>query len=203
MKALQINFFRAICSIAIGILLVMYPTDTVSWVTIAIGILFLISGAISIIAYYVAKHSTEGGGHPLFPIVGIGSAVLGIAVIIFHSSVISIMGYILGAILILGALNQIIELLFATARYGKVNIWYWVCPIVVLAIGILAIVKPEMMFSSQILILGLCLLLYGLTEVVNGIRIYTAMRKSEKLKVKSEKAEAVEIEAEEVKLIEE
>ena len=178
MKTLQINFFRAICSIAVGILLVMYPEDTASWITIAIGVLFLISGAISIIAYYVAKGSTNSGS-PIFPIVGIGSALLGIGVIIFHSQVLDIMGYILGVILILGALNQIAELL-SVMRYRRMSVWFWVCPIIVLAIGILALVKPSMLFVTPLLVLGWCLLLYGITEVVNGIKVYTYRRKIEK-----------------------
>ena len=49
MKILQSSVFRAICAIAIGILLIKYPDNTVTWITIAIGILFLLSGIISLV----------------------------------------------------------------------------------------------------------------------------------------------------------
>ena len=54
MKILQSSVFRAICAIAIGIMLIKYPDNTVTWITIAIGVLFLLSGIISLVAYYHA-----------------------------------------------------------------------------------------------------------------------------------------------------
>ena len=35
MKILQSSFFRAICAIAVGILLIKYPDNTVTWITVA------------------------------------------------------------------------------------------------------------------------------------------------------------------------
>ena len=60
MKILQSSLFRAICAIAIGILLIKYPDNTVTWMTVAIGVLFLLSGIISVIVYVNArKHVAE------------------------------------------------------------------------------------------------------------------------------------------------
>lgn len=44
MKLLQSSVFRAICAIAVGIMLIKYPDNTVTWITIAIGVLFLFIG---------------------------------------------------------------------------------------------------------------------------------------------------------------
>ena len=89
MKILQSSVFRAICSIAIGCLLIKYPDNTVIWITVAIGILFLLSGIISLIVYINARKNVseyrildaEGrviaGEKPTFPIVGLGSLILG------------------------------------------------------------------------------------------------------------------------------
>ena len=91
MKILQSSVFRAICAIAVGIMLIKYPDNTVTWITIAIGVLFLLSGIISMVAYYHAlKNVSEykitdaegnvvaGDTKPTFPIVGVGSAILGL-----------------------------------------------------------------------------------------------------------------------------
>ena len=60
MKILQSSIFRAICAIAIGILLIKFPDNTVTWITVAIGILFLLSGIISLVVYLNAKkHVSE------------------------------------------------------------------------------------------------------------------------------------------------
>ena len=90
MKIFQSSIFRAVCAIVIGVLLVKFPQDGVTWLTMAIGALFLLSGIIALIAYWQAKrHAGEytitdqqgrvvRGGQPTFPIVGAGSVILGL-----------------------------------------------------------------------------------------------------------------------------
>ena len=59
MKIFQSSIFRAISAIAIGILLIKYPDNTVTWMTVAIGILFLLSGLISVIVYVNARRNVS------------------------------------------------------------------------------------------------------------------------------------------------
>ena len=59
MKILQSSVFRAISAIAIGCLLIKYPDNTVTWITVAIGILFLLSGLISLIVYVHARKNVS------------------------------------------------------------------------------------------------------------------------------------------------
>ena len=118
MKILQSSVFRAISAIAIGCLLIKYPDNTVTWITVAIGILFLLSGLISLIVYVNARKNvsefkildTEGrviaGEKPTFPIVGVGSLILGALLALTPNVFITALMYIIGGILILGAINQ-------------------------------------------------------------------------------------------------
>ena len=152
MKILQSSVFRAICAIAVGIMLVKYPGNTVTWITIAIGVLFLLSGIISVVVYVhtlkqVAKQEvmpdgaylTDAEGNrmtiikPTFPIVGIGS-------------------------LILGLLLALTPNVFATALMYIIG-------------GILAPVQMAMV------VLGWCTLLYGVTELINALKIHREKRK--------------------------
>ena len=118
MKILQSSVFRAICAIAVGILLIKYPDNTVTWITVAIGVLFLLSGLISLIVYINARKNVseykiidaEGrvvaGEKPTFPIVGVGSLILGFLLALTPNIFITALMYIIGGILILGAINQ-------------------------------------------------------------------------------------------------
>ena len=85
MKIVQSSFFRAICSIIIGVLLLRNPENTVTWITLAIGVMFLLSGLFSTLAYLNARKNNSSDyvvtdaegrliskGHPTFPLVGIG-----------------------------------------------------------------------------------------------------------------------------------
>ena len=188
MKILQSSVFRAISAIAIGCLLIKYPDNTVTWITVAIGILFLLSGLISLIVYVHARKNvsefkimdSEGhviaGEKPTFPIVGVGSLILGAMLALTPNVFITALMYIIGGILILGAINQFMNLVNAR-KYGKVSFGFWVFPSVVLLIGLYVIIKPMAPASMAMLILGWCSLLYGVTELVNSLKFHADKRK--------------------------
>lgn len=188
MKIFQSSIFRAICAIAIGILLIKYPDNTVTWITVAIGILFLLSGLISLIVYVNArKHVSEykitdaegrvvAGEQPTFPIVGVGSLILGALLVLTPNVFITALMYIIGGILILGAINQYMNLVNGR-RYGKIGFGYWVFPSLILLTGLYVIIKPMTPVNVAMLILGWCSLLYGVTELVNSIKFHSNRRK--------------------------
>jgi uncharacterized membrane protein HdeD (DUF308 family) len=188
MKILQSSVFRSISAIAIGCLLIKYPDNTVTWITVAIGILFLLSGLISLIVYVHARKNvsefkimdSEGhviaGEKPTFPIVGVGSLILGAMLALTPNVFITALMYIIGGILILGAINQFMNLVNAR-RYGKVSFGFWIFPSVVLLIGLYVIIKPMVPASMAMLILGWCSLLYGVTELVNSLKFHADKRK--------------------------
>ena len=188
MKILQSSVFRAISAIAIGCLLIKYPDNTVTWITVAIGILFLLSGLISLIVYVNARKNvsefkildTEGrviaGEKPTFPIVGVGSLILGALLALTPNVFITALMYIIGGILVLGAINQYMNLINAR-KYGKVGFGYWIFPSAILLIGLYVIVKPMVPASMAMLILGWCSLLYGVTELINSLKFHADKRK--------------------------
>ncbi|MBQ8989634.1 MAG: DUF308 domain-containing protein [Prevotella sp.] len=188
MKILQSSIFRAISAIAIGILLIKFPDNTVTWITVAIGVLFLLSGIISLVVYMNARKKVteykitdaEGnviaGETPTFPIVGVGSVILGLLLALTPTIFITALMYIIGGILILGAINQYMNLLNAR-KYGKISFGYWIFPSLILLTGLYVIIKPMAPASMAMLILGWCTLLYGVTELINSLKFYSDKRK--------------------------
>lgn len=188
MKVLQSSFFRAVCSLAIGVMLIRYPDNTVTWLTVAIGVLFFLSGAISCISYFVASRKSSGytitdaegrviaGPKPAFPIVGLGSLILGLLLALTPAVFLTGLMYIIGAILILGAINQFVALIGAR-RFGGAPLVFWICPSLVFITGVYVMVKPMESASLPLLILGWCCLLYGVTEIVNTIKIQRATKR--------------------------
>lgn len=189
MKILQSSIFRAICAITIGILLIKYPDNTVTWITVAIGVLFFLSGIISLITYVHARKNAsqykitdaEGnviaGEQPTFPIVGTGSMILGALLALTPNVFVTALMYLIGAILILGAVNQYMNLIHAK-KYGKIGFGYWIFPSVILLTGLYVIIKPMAPASMAMLILGWCSLLYGVTEVINSLKFHSDKRKA-------------------------
>lgn len=183
MRIFQSSVFRAVCAIIIGALLIKFPDNTVKGITVAIGVLFLLSGIISCVTYYMAKrnvseykiYDNEGnivaGEKPTFPIVGLGSTLLGLILALSPTAFVSALMYIIGAILILGAINQFMSLINGR-RYGKISLWYWIMPSVILLTGLYVIVKPMAPLAMAMLILGWCTLLYGVVELINALKFY-------------------------------
>ena len=206
MKLLQSSFFRAICSIVIGILLLKYPDNSVTWLTMAIGILFLLSGIIAMISYWTARrHAGEytitdaegnviSGSQPSFPIVGIGSVILGLTLMLSPDMFVRWLMYILGAMIILGSINQLIVLI-AARRFGSIGAFFWIAPIVLLIIGILIFVKPMESAELPLIILGWCMLVYGVTEVINSLMVYSLRKRMKRQQEEAAKG----LEAEEIK----
>ena len=216
MKILQSSFFRAICAIAVGILLIKYPDNTVTWLTVAIGVLFFLSGIISLIVYINArKHVSEykitdaegnvvaGDTKPTFPIVGIGSAILGLILALTPTVFVKALMYIIGGMLILGAINQYMSLVNAR-KFGKISFGYWIFPSIILLTGLYVIIRPMDPASIAMLILGWCTLLYGVTEMINSIKFHSDRRKFVKAQEIQQAEEVTEVQdAEEIQSAEE
>lgn len=190
MKVLQSSIFRAICAIIVGALLIKYREQTVTWITILIGVIFFISGIISCIAYFAAKRkSTDGDldiydaqgnlivqSKPMFPIVGLGSLILGAVLALLPNAFVNGLVYVLAAILILGAINQLFNLAVAT-RFAHIGFVWWVVPALVLIIGIVAVIKPSLIATTPLLIIGWCMMIYGVVEIINSIKIHQCKKR--------------------------
>lgn len=187
MKILQSSLFRAVCSIIVGGMLVKNPDSTVKGITIAIGVLFLVSGVISCVVYFNARmHSAENevydsdgrliaGGRPAFPIVGLGSVILGFILALMPGAFVTSLMYVLSGILLLGALNQFLVLVQAR-KFARLPLWYWASPTLILLTGIFVMVKPMETAGLPLLIIGWCLLFYGVSECVNAFKIHQCRR---------------------------
>ena len=191
MKFLQSTFFRALTAIAVGVLLIKFPDNTVTGITIAIGVLFLISGLVSVLTYWNARrHASEykiydvegrqvAGQTPMLPIVGIGSIILGGILALMPTTFVSLLMYVIGAILVLGAVNQFFSLI-AARRYGRLSLFYWVCPTLILLAGLYLMIYPFDSLSNTLFFFGWLTLFYGLVEAVNSLVFYFNRRRWEK-----------------------
>lgn len=185
MKVIHSSIFRAVCAIIVGVLLIQYREQTVTWITVAIGVLFFLSGVISLASYWAAKRNAEkmqgqilsdSNGKPImgmmskFPLVSVGSLILGLLLALMPQVFIAWLMFILAFILILGALTQFVNLASA-AKMGRVGILFWLFPSALLLLGLLAIIKPSAIASAPLLIIGWGMLIYGVVELLNAFKI--------------------------------
>lgn len=201
MKVLQSSLLRAVVAILVGVLLVKYREDTMRWMTIAAGILFFLSGLISVIVYYYEKREIARSPYtfdqtgneirrhsPIFPFIGVGSMLLGIILMVMPTDLIIGVTYVLGAMLILGAASQLFNL-FMSRRFWSIPIIYWLFPTILLGIGILVVAKPMETATLPLKIIGWALMVFGVVECVNAFSIFRARKK---FLLEQEKATAME-----------
>ena len=207
MKVFQSSIFRALCAIVVGALLVKYREQTVTGITIAIGVIFFVSGVISTVAYLSAKRQATKEGVeiydakgnrltrpvPPFPIVGIGSIILGAWLALFPNSFVNGLMFVLAGMLILGALNLFFNLAAAT-RFSSIGCLWWVLPVAIFLVGITALVKPSTIASAPLFIIGWGMMAYGMVDLVNTIKIHRCRKAFEKAQQGNDEADVVTIE---------
>ena len=163
MRIVQSFVVRALVAVVVGALIVKYREETARWLTISIGGLFFVSGLVSC---FLSK--------PL-PLVGIGSMLLGVILALMPSTFITGLMYALAAMIILGSINQFI-CLFRARRVCSIGWFYWLMPAIILAIAVFIILQPLEAFTSPLFVIGWCMMVYGVIELINGIKTFKALR---------------------------
>lgn len=143
------------------------------------------SGIISITAWFSSKRKGGTDGVDIydaqgnlitmpsqpFPIVGLGSVILGGVLAMFPNSFVNGLTYVIAIMLILGALTQFFNLTVAR-RFASIGLIWWLFPSLVLLIGLIAVVKPSLIASAPLLVLGWCIIVYGVVDLIDSIKIH-------------------------------
>ncbi len=216
MKILQSSLVRAVMAFAVGALIIKYREETVHWLTVVIGALFFVSGLISVVlnrrptpslpkggsleSYSESNTDVnqtpsprEGGGGWLTSLVGFGSIILGVILALMPTTFITGLQYVLAAMLVLGAVNQFVNLAQAS-RWCHVGWFYWLLPVVVLLVAIFMIWRPVETAAAPLFIIGWCMLLYGAAELLGGVMVWKAGRVVKKMAEQQMKEEQKMIE---------
>ncbi|MCI6503354.1 MAG: DUF308 domain-containing protein [Prevotella sp.] len=196
MKAIRSSIFRALCAVAVGALLVKYRQEMVQWMTITIGILFLLSGIVAVNVAYISRQNVRKQlqsaaetasndpssatannaikmpkGWKWSISAGVGSMILGAVLALMPGTFVNFLIYILSAFLILGAIQQFVSLATAS-RLGSISILFWIMPSLLFIAGIVALAYPEAIASAPLFFIGWCMIIYGIVECVNSIKTY-------------------------------
>lgn len=163
MKGFSDSLLRTACALVIGLVLVLFPDRAAEYLVITVGCIFLIPSLVSIIAYWVAR--AEG---LRFPLLGIGSLLFGLWLIIMPGFFADLLTYVLGFILAMGGVQQIASLVSAR-QWMRVPGGFYVVPVLILLAGVFALFYPLEARSTVFIFLGAGSLVYALSELVNWL----------------------------------
>lgn len=169
MRVVNSYIFRAICAMLAGILLVANPQRMTELMVQIIGGLFLVSGLVSMINYFAMYFSSHAAVKPVFPIVGLGSLLFGVFLGFFPDYFITYLMFVLGILLVVAGINQIWNMI----RFRRLIPFRWyifLLAFLFLVVGAVIIFMPMESASLPFVILGASCIVYGVSELVNGVR---------------------------------
>ena len=165
MKSLNGSVLRCIFAIVLGLVLVLWPEAAVTYLVITIGICFIIPGLFSLLNYFT-REKVEGEPSPMFPIDGAGSILFGAWLVIMPQFFVSILMYVLGALLVLAGAQQLISLVSAR-KWSTVSYVFYIIPSLILITGIMILAYPFGAAANTFVIFGVACLIYGISELIN------------------------------------
>lgn len=167
---LKNSFLRAAIVIAMGVALIAYSEAVARYIVQGIGVLFILPGLVTAFSGFVKDDDSRAV--PVMPVlVGGGSVLMGVVLLLFTEYFISILVYLLAGVLLLGSSVQIIQLLKLKQEGMQHGIVYYLFPIVVFLIGIYILLHPMEAAGLPFLFIGYAMLLFGVMELLMLLRV--------------------------------
>lgn len=161
--------YQACIAIIIGLVLVIWPHIALKSIVRFIGVLFLVSGIMAMIISY-RRQKLNPAPETVLSLNGVGSLLLGILLVSVPLPFTALLMFILGVVLILGAIAQLVTLLMAR-QLGYTSPVSYFFPIIVLLAGLVVIFKPWGSAEYIVVILGVTAIFYGVTDLISQYNI--------------------------------
>lgn len=188
----------SIITIAVGIVLVMWPTEVLNYMVKLIGAVFLVTGVVSLILSYQNREERAARGLNSFS--GVGSIILGIVLWAMAGFFTDMLMWLFGLLLLIAGTGQLVAL-FSARRMGDLPGMAYVFPILLLIAGLVSFLDPFSAKESLVMFFGAMTIFYGITSLINQYNInkLRKMAREEEQRQKLNGTEIVDTDYEEVK----
>ena len=170
MKSLSYAAMSSVCALVIGILLVIWPEAAIIYLVITVGVLFLLPGLMGLFSYAFSRRR-NAEVQRTFPIIALGSTLLGFWLMIMPEFFVNILMYLLGVLLVLGSLSQLINFI-SVRQVVKVPVFLYLISVLILAAGIVILFNPFTAATVPFIILGVSSIIYTLNDLVRLLFYY-------------------------------
>lgn len=168
------SVFTALATIALGFVLVLWPDRSVSLMCTVLGGILLLSGLLYVVTWFAGRGTKSSSSILVIP--GVILCGLGVWLMLSSDSVISLIQYVFGAILVFHGFLDI-QGAIALASY-KANKWWFdfLLGLGTLGLGVAVLLNPFGSFSALITVIGLALVYDGFTDLWLILRLTFASR---------------------------
>lgn len=166
----------AVVTVVLGLVLIFWPDRSVNFLCMLLGISILLTGLI----YFLGWLSRRGEGAPAFLVLpGVILCALGLWLLTSPASVVVLIQYIFGAILLF---HGAVDLQGALALMGRRLERWWVdllLALLTMGLGALVLFNPFGAFAALIFLIGAALVYDGISDLYIIWRLSRAFRSME------------------------
>jgi uncharacterized membrane protein HdeD (DUF308 family) len=161
------SLLRSILGIILGLLFIMWPQESVTYLVITTGIFFILSGICFFFIWWLRRDKNVHTFSPLLIWgVAIGSILLGAWLVFSPDFFVNVFGRIWGAILIIAGIQQLISL-FKAREWCRTPFGYYILPALILLSGLMILIYPFEAVAGTFILLGVVSLFYGTNELIS------------------------------------
>lgn len=195
MKFIGSYIFRSLCSLLVGLLLLFNAEQMPALIVRLIGFLFLLPGVFGVIVYLYGLFNRRAIVRPTFPLMSIGSILLGAYLELYPDSFVTYLVFLLGLLLLLAGVNQFLSMV-NNRKVSPFSLLLMLMPMVLMGIGGYCVTHSSEAAGTLFKILGATCIYYGLSDMFLTLRTKHYARIFEREQKKAEEAERRAREAE-------
>jgi len=151
--------FVGLLSIAVGVIVLLKPSDSLVTLSVIAGIFILIDGAFDLFASFSRRTENRG----LAAVVGVVSIVVGVLLIRHPISGVLAVALLIGIWLIAAGVGRIVR-----AFDREHRAWSIVVGLLEAAAGIVLVSSPQISFATLALLVGIAFIVYGVGQFALG-----------------------------------
>lgn len=182
MNKLNVNagspLFTGVIAVLFSVLMIAWPGTVIKSMVTVLGWLMIVIGGLPLLYALIRKFPA--------PFVSVIYLVCGILALLFKEFFLNITMWILGIILLLGAIQQFNILREAKKMGYHPQLHSYIYPGVLLLAGIVTLVNPFASLETLVMFFGFALLFYGVTLLLNEIMIQRSQRAITDYKIEKE-----------------
>jgi uncharacterized membrane protein HdeD (DUF308 family) len=160
--------FFGIASVALGVIVVAWPKETIYAFAIVLGIWLFVSGLVRIIMA-IADNKNTGGTRFLMAFLGLLSVLVGLFFVRHTFETVGTLGFLIGIFWVIGGLIEFFSAYGDKGSPGRD--WRLIMGVLGFAAGIVTLAYPHMTVSILAIIMGIWLILFGLMQALLSFQI--------------------------------
>lgn len=159
--------------VTVGTLMVIFPVSVIKSLCYTIAIIIIVMGVVKIISFLL-KEQQEG-----FARTGLASGIIFIAIGAFiairSEVIISVIPFVLGILILFSGISKL-QYALQLRKYSKDNNAMLITSVINIVLGIVLAFNPFRAAKLMLIIMGVCMIMTGLSDIISAIYFYRKIR---------------------------